>query len=421
VIAAAVTAKAVLGALAMMVVQGSVLALIALVIVRGRRLRPAWQAGVWLVVLAKFLLPWGPALPWSLADVIASLRGEVIGGPIVIGAPGAGGTAHAGSLGGSLGWLALAAVWAAGTLWVVARAVVAHHETYAAARRGGEAPETARSLLAELAARVRVRTPRLVVGDPTVGPHVVGALRPIIVIPPALAEPAEHELLRAALMHELAHVRRHDALGRIVQLAARALFWFWPVVRLASRRLELAREAACDAWALEACALSRPAYARLLLRMAQLRAVAAPALAAPHALGDRVAGVLGPPVRPRLGVVHKLALVAWIAVALGGARTAEARGEKSQVCIYSPELAEALRLSHPEADADGDGVLSRSEACDYQAEVLRRTSETDRVSKLDDATAELLAEPLCCNCDAAEGLSRAVTLDASCPSEGVDP
>ncbi len=420
-IAAAATAKVVLGALAMMAVQGSVLALIALVLVRGRRLRPAWQAAVWLVVLAKFLLPWGPALPFSLADVLASLRGEVVGGPILVGAPGAPVVVADASLGWSVGWIVLAVLWAAGTAWVLARAIVAYHQTRRAAWRAREATDAALAMLGELATRVRVRSPRLVVGDPAIGPHVVGMFRPIIVVPPSLIDPAESELLRAALLHELAHVRRRDALARLVQLGALAIFWFWPVVRLASRRLEHAREAACDAAALETCELSRPAYARLLLRMAQLRTVAAPALAAPYGLGERVSSVLGPPVHARLGIVQKIALIVWIAIALGGARSAEARGEKPQVCIYTPELAEALRLAHPEADSDGDGVLSRSEACDFQAEVRRQVGESDQVSKLDDATTELLAEPLCCNCDAAEGLSRAATLDASCQSEGVDP
>src|SRR5204863_2739246 len=124
-----------------------------------------------------------------------------------------------------------------------------------------------------------------------------------VVVPPALLAGGP-ELARAALLHELAHVRRRDALGRLVQLAAVALFWFWPVVRLASRRLEHAREAACDAWALEACDVPRSAYARLLVRMAQLHEAAAPALATPRALDARVAAVLGPPVRPRLGIPH---------------------------------------------------------------------------------------------------------------------
>ncbi|HEU0030019.1 MAG TPA: M56 family metallopeptidase [Kofleriaceae bacterium] len=405
-----IAVKAVLETLAMMALQGSIVALVAVALVRGARLRPAWQAGVWLVVLAKFVLPWGPALPFSLADLFAMLRGTPAAAPIVVGAPAATGAAPAASVSGA--WLVLAVVWAAGALVVLARAAIAHRAAHRTAARASAAPLHARALLAELAIRVGVRSPRLVVAD-AVGPHVLGLVRTIVVVPPALVEPGHDAMLRAALLHELAHVRRRDALGRLVQLIAHALFWWNPIVRIASRRLEQAREAACDAWALEAGEISRPAYARLLLEMAQLRTAAAPALAAPYGLGARVTSVLGDPVRARLGLAHKLALVAWIALVLGGARSAEARGDRN-VCVYTHQLAEALRLAHPEADVDGDGVLSRDEACEYQAEVARRVVESEQVSTLDEATAELLAEPLCCNCDAGEGLSSPAISDTSC-------
>jgi hypothetical protein len=70
------------------------------------------------------------------------------------------------------------------------------------------------------------------------------------------------------------------------------------------------------------------------------------------------------------------------------------------VCKYTPQLAEALRQAHPEADLDGDGVLSRDEACEFQAELRLRVETpqpSDAVSTpLDES---LLTEPLCCNCD----------------------
>ena len=423
-IEAAGTAKAAIAALAMMAVHGTALALIAFAIVRGARVRPAWRSAVWLVVIAKFVLPWGPALPWSLADVIATLRGEALdGGVVAFGAPGDASLASGGPA-ASLGWLIVAAVWAAGSAFVIVRAALAYHRIRQTARRAPPAGAEAIALLAELAARVRVRAPRLVVGPAELGPLVVGVVRPIIVIPRVLLDDADDQraMLRAALLHELAHVRRRDALGRIVQLVAFAMFWFWPVVHVASRQLELARESACDAWALEACDIARPAYARLLLRMSQLQTGAASALAAPHALGARVAGVLGAPARPRLGLIHRIVLIAWIAVALGGAR-AEANN-KPTACVYTPELAEALRLAHPEADVDGDGVLSHDEACDFQAEMSsakRWGGDPDGVpggtgrspvgstARLDAATAELLAEPLCCNCEPALGRSQPVT------------
>lgn len=382
--------KAALGSLAMMAVQGTMLAMVALLIVRGGRLRPAWQAAVWLVVLVKFVLPWGPSLPWSLADLIAMVRGDGGGAALELAIPAAAAApAASGSLAPALGWLALAAVWLGGTVFVCARALIGYRAVLRAAHDAPAAPSAAQALLAALAARVDVRRPRLVVGDEAVGPHVVGVIRPVIVVPPALLD--EPVLLRAALLHELAHIRRRDALGRFVQLLARAAFWFFPVVRLASKRLELAREAACDAWALEAGDISRPAYARLLVQMAQLRTPAAPALAAPRTLDARVSAVLGPQARARLGWVHRVALAAWIAVALGGARAASAESA-GPACIYTPDIAEALRQAYPDADLDGNGVLSREEACDYQDMLRQRAPSCEREDT------ERLVEPLCCNC-----------------------
>ena len=221
---AGLAAKTGLATLAMMAAQGTLLALAALVLVRGGRLRPAWQAAVWLVVLVKFVLPWGPALPWSLADVVAMLRGggDVAAAPLVL-RPAAGPAAEgAASVGPALGWLLLAAAWLAGSAVVAARSLAAYRGALAGARRAADAPAEARALLARLAAGVRVRAPRLAVGDAATGPYVVGLLRPTIVVPPALVtEPA---LLGPALLHELAHVRRRDALGRFVQVLARAAF-----------------------------------------------------------------------------------------------------------------------------------------------------------------------------------------------------
>lgn len=398
VIAGGAIAKAWLATLAMMIAQGTLLAAIAYALTRGRPVRPAWHAALWLVVIVKFALPWGPAMPWSLSDAIAALTGSGADAsasplpPALQPLPAAPGVWPA------LGWLALALAWACGAARVIARAVGSERRAVRAARAAEPAPAAAHDLLVVLADRIGVRAPRLVLAGAATGPHVVGIVRPIIAIPAALG--AEPVLLRAALLHELAHVRRRDVLGRVVQVAAHATCWLWPVVARASRRLDLARESACDAWALEVGDVPRPAYARLLVQMASLHHAGA-ALATPHALDARIAAVLGPPSRPRLGHLHRLALAAWAVLALGGARSAAARGEPT--CHYTPALAEQLRLAHPEADLDGDGVLSREEACELQA-ALRREAQVV-ATPLDPNDASLLAEPLCCNCDRAGAYS----------------
>jgi beta-lactamase regulating signal transducer with metallopeptidase domain len=378
--------------------QGAVVIILALVLTRAGRLRPAWQAAIWLVVALKLALPWSPAMPWSLSDLIAGFSDRGSEAVVAIAPAAAAAPAPAVLTWSSIGWLLLGSIWLAGALIVLLRALFAQHHTLHAARRAPAAPPHALALFRELAPRSRAR---LVIGDEAIGPHVVGLLDDTM-------------LLRAALLHELAHVRRLDAIGRYIQIAASSLMWWFPLVRLVNRRLDHAREAACDAWALETGALPRPAYARLLVNMAALRAAAAPALATHHALDARVAAVLGPPARARIGILHRLVLLAWCLLALGGARTASARGEV-EACRYTPQMAQALFAAYPQADLDGDGQLSRDEACDLQAE-LQNSSRLSPEAEAELAT--LLAEPLCCNCDGPEVYSSPETV--SCQKvEGV--
>ncbi len=403
-------AKTAMATLGMLAVQGTLLAVVAYALTRAGRLRPAWQAAIWLVVTVKFALPWGPAMPWSLSDVIATLTAThehiaplVVTPDLVRVAP------EAPMAWPAVGWLALATLWLLGASFVIVRAIIGHVTAARAAARAPLAPDAIQSLVASLATLLRVRAPHVVSGGDDIGPHVVGVLRPIIVVPSALLEDAP--LLRAALLHELAHVRRRDAIARIVQIAAGAAMWWFPVVRVVQRRLELAREAACDAWALEAGDLPRPAYARLLVRMARLRTVAAPALAQ-HALDARVAAVLGSPARARMSRFNVVVVLGFAVLALGGARRARA-AHPAEACQYTPQLASALLSAFPTADVDGDGTLSRDEACDLQLE-LRRLPEEERVSRI--ATSDevhvqtLLAEPICIQeaptCQKAEGTDR---------------
>src|SRR2546430_16609728 len=90
-----------------------------------------------------------------------------------------------------------------------------------------------------------------------------GFLRPVVLLPfDAATWPAER--LRMVLIHEMGHVKRWDCLLQLLAHLARALYWINPLVWLATARLRVEQENACDDVVLAAGA-DAPDYAEHLL------------------------------------------------------------------------------------------------------------------------------------------------------------
>ncbi|MDQ3282434.1 MAG: M56 family metallopeptidase [Acidobacteriota bacterium] len=95
-------------------------------------------------------------------------------------------------------------------------------------------------------------------------PVTVGFLRPAILLPHDLPPGA----LEAVIGHELAHVRRRDALVQLALEIATLPIAFHPLVWWLKRETALARELACDAAVTPAVVEPRQ-YARILVAIAQ--------------------------------------------------------------------------------------------------------------------------------------------------------
>jgi hypothetical protein len=126
-------------------------------------------------------------------------------------------------------------------------------------------------------------------------PMVWGAVRPVILLP-AEATGWSADLQRDVLLHELAHVRRHDYLNQIVSRLACAVHWFNPLAWVAARRLRAERERACDDHVLGTGA-SACDYAEHLVAVARRlrpagRGTLGVAMAGRSAFAERVAALL---------------------------------------------------------------------------------------------------------------------------------
>ena len=148
------------------------------------------------------------------------------------------------------------------------------------------------------------------------GPVTLGALRPVVLIPPSFPEEHGDDAIRAALAHELAHVRRRDyAMNLLAEAALLTVAWH-PAAGVLRRRLDETREMACDELA-SGIVLEPRRYARSLVAVATVsrRPVPCPALGVNDAgiLEERIRHLLRPrdasPRRRRLGLAAGVALL----------------------------------------------------------------------------------------------------------------
>jgi len=207
----------------------------------------------------------------------------------------------------SQGWSAeclpwIVAAWLAGAMMFCLRLMGAG---LAAARMQSTlvrpAPPEWQQALSRLGARIGlVRPVRLLVSSLAEVPSAAGWLRPVVLVPAgALAGlPAGH--LEALLIHELAHIRRHDYLVNILESVAEALLFYHPAVWWVSGHIRAEREHCCDDIAASATG-DALTYAHALVELESRRPAHAAVMAADGgSLADRIARLLGQsrPVSP---------------------------------------------------------------------------------------------------------------------------
>jgi protein involved in polysaccharide export with SLBB domain len=141
----------------------------------------------------------------------------------------------------------VAAAWAVGfgvvsiwqfSGWFAVRSLV---------RRATPTDDGLRAHFDQLRLRVGIRFPiSLRLSESVTTPALIGWLRPVILIPSAALCELPADYLESLLLHELAHVRRHDYLVNLLQTIAETLLFYHPVAWWVSRIIRTERENCCD-------------------------------------------------------------------------------------------------------------------------------------------------------------------------------
>lgn len=77
-------------------------------------------------------------------------------------------------------------------------------------------------------------------------PVIVGTVKPVILIPIALANQLTVAQIESILVHELAHIKRNDYLINVLQMFIETVLFFNPFVWYISRQIRETREYCCD-------------------------------------------------------------------------------------------------------------------------------------------------------------------------------
>jgi beta-lactamase regulating signal transducer with metallopeptidase domain len=263
------------------------------------RIFARWHAVVWLVVMARLVLPQGPSSPWSVfnwvpADLTARALREahpaetslLAGGGEAVGDEGDGMAARrmaSGSPGGfpvsrpfAPRWSVLLAwAWLIGGWALLLRLGLQTRDLAAKLQQGK--PVTDPAILNRLDGcrrELALATPMALIETPHVrSPALFGPLPRRLFLPVGVLNQLNAAQQRCLFLHELAHVKRWDPFLNWALGLLRLVHWFNPLVAYAFHRWRRDRELACDERVLAMEHRCPPGlYGETLIRLLELAA-----------------------------------------------------------------------------------------------------------------------------------------------------
>ncbi|HUU45885.1 MAG TPA: M56 family metallopeptidase [Acidobacteriota bacterium] len=214
-------------------------------------------------------------------------------------------------------------LWIVGVALLTLRHLVGWRRAKALIRQGtGDLPAALAARMKRLCRTLAISRPvRFLTSAVVQVPCVVGWLKPVVLIPLSTLAGIAPENLELIIIHELAHIRRHDVLIGYLQAVAETLLFFNPAVWWISRQIRVEREHCCDDLAIAMG--DRFRYIRTLIDLDELRDKKGALVMAANntSLLHRVRRLIGPspePVSlPGAGVAGAFLLAAFLVLGSG--------------------------------------------------------------------------------------------------------
>ena len=261
-----------------MSVAGGVLILF-IVVIRAlaiHRLPKTTFLALWMIAALRLLLPLSIPMPFKIhidldvfSDVVQKLPSGNIGFPI----PGE--SRHAYDTGAVVSSPAAERISIFVILWLVGVLLLALYFSISYLRSMRKfrmsVPDNTPYIREWLNAHQIVRPIEVRSSDLISSPLTYGILHPVILLPKKL-DRNDQAALQYVLTHEYVHIRRFDAITKILFAAVLCIHWFnpfvWVMYVLANRDIELS----CDAWVIRMMGeKNRSSYALMLIKMEERR------------------------------------------------------------------------------------------------------------------------------------------------------
>ena len=313
-----------------MSVAGGVLILF-IVVIRAlaiHRLPKTTFLALWMIAALRLLLPLSIPMPFKIhidldvfSDVVQKLPSGNIGFPI----PGE--SRHAYDTGAVVSSPAAERISIFVILWLVGVLLLALYFSISYLRSMRKfrmsVPDNTPYIREWLNAHQIVRPIEVRSSDLISSPLTYGILHPVILLPKKL-DRNDQAALQYVLTHEYVHIRRFDAITKILFAAVLCIHWFnplvWGMYVLANRDTELS----CDAWVIRMTGVkNRSSYALMLIKMEE-RGNGMSALwnhFGKNAISERIEAIMKFKKTSIWACILALALIAGATTAFAAART----------------------------------------------------------------------------------------------------